>query len=187
MILNLLRSHTKDSHQAVEKLLIPKIKKTQEEAEYRKLLALFYGFFHPLEQKIELYVDQTGITDWHLRRKSEVILSDYALTGGSPSEIAICTDLPQISSESQALGAMYVMEGSTLGGQVITSMLSKNLGLSGTDRIKFFNGYGADTAAMWTGFTDALNNYPAETPELEIIAEAARQTFTKLKTWISAN
>jgi heme oxygenase len=61
------------------------------------------------------------------------------------------------------LGAMYVMEGSTLGGQYIADHVEKSLGLQPGSGNAYFRGYGLRTGAMWKQFQAQLTELPDET------------------------
>jgi heme oxygenase (biliverdin-IX-beta and delta-forming) len=61
---------------------------------------------------------------------------------------------PSIGTKARALGAMYVLEGSTLGGKTILKTLSRH-GVS-TDRLHFLDPYGKDTGALWRAFVHVL-------------------------------
>jgi len=185
MILNQLRSQTKDAHLALEKLLIPKIKDTDNAGKYAALLSLFYGYFHPLEQRIKAHIQPEVLPDLEERRKSDLLLSDLR-QAGNHTRPSLCTDLPAVDTQAAALGALYVMEGSTLGGKVITSMLVKNLGISHEKGISFFYGYGPVTEAMWETFRMALERYASENNQEEIVT-AAENTFIKFRNWVLAN
>jgi heme oxygenase len=52
------------------------------------------------------------------------------------------------------IGTLYVIEGATLGGQVISRHLYRHLGFSANAGARFFNGYGdeAATQQQWTLF-----------------------------------
>ncbi len=57
---------------------------------------------------------------------------------------------------------MYVLEGSTLGGQVICQILMRNLAVPELPKaLSFFNGYGADTQSYWDTFVHYLQDIMA--------------------------
>jgi heme oxygenase (biliverdin-IX-beta and delta-forming) len=186
MTLTLLRDYTRSSHQSLEKLLIPKIKNIRERKDYAEILALFYGYFKPLEEQIEKHVNKETIPDMHHRRKSSAILSDYQHVHGI-NEMSVCEDMPVIENEAQCLGAMYVMEGSTLGGKIIAQMITRHLDVEMEKGITFFNGYGAETEQMWEKFTTSLNEFDSKGTHTAQMAAAAEETFLKFRSWILEN
>ena len=75
---------------------------------------------------------------------------------------------------------MYVMEGSTLGGQVITRQLAQ-AGIAGRS---YFTGYAEQTGPMWKRFCQLLTEEATDTNQAEIV-ESASLTFQKLHAWIN--
>jgi len=177
-----LRSETKSIHQALEKVLIPGIKQANSPEAYAGILKTFYGYFKGMEPILDAQLSDKLVPAYSKRRKSNVILEDLKSMNMS-GELAVANDLPEISTVPQALGALYVLEGSTLGGRVITKMLMQNLNLTDTKHLQFFSGYGDQTEMMWGSFLETLNNASNDQTEDEII-QAAAETFSKFKTWI---
>lgn len=58
-----------------------------------------------------------------------------------------------------ALGILYVIEGSTLGGKVIYKHLQKTLGLNEESGAAYFYGYGDHTGELWKNFLFQLSEY----------------------------
>ena len=73
------------------------------------------------------------------------------------------------------LGAMYVIEGSTLGGQHIARQVEPRLGLSPERGTAYFRGYGEGTGARWTHFKSILQQVPDE--HADTVINAAKATF----------
>lgn len=80
---------------------------------------------------------------------------------------------------SSALGAAYVLEGSTLGATVLKKHFSDRFGLSETKGLRFFTGYGDQTGARWKAFLQFLRERSQQNPaEDDKIIVAAQLTFT---------
>jgi heme oxygenase (biliverdin-IX-beta and delta-forming) len=73
------------------------------------------------------------------------------------------------------LGAMYVMEGSTLGGQYIARQVEETLGLRAGEGDAYFRGYGERTGEMWRAFRAVLVEVPED--EGEVVITAAKAMF----------
>ena len=58
-------------------------------------------------------------------------------------------DLPPVPGTDEALGRLYVLEGSTLGGTFIDRHLATLPSLGSTVRLRAFSPYGRETGAMW--------------------------------------
>jgi heme oxygenase len=66
---------------------------------------------------------------------------------------------PAVGTRAEALGAMYVLEGSTLGGKIILKTLQSR-GVS-TDELHFLDPYGTDAGALWRAFLRVLERETA--------------------------
>jgi heme oxygenase len=60
--------------------------------------------------------------------------------------------LPEMNSLPGLLGTMYVMEGSTLGGQLIARHVEVALHLGDGQGSSYFRGHGSQTGPMWKEF-----------------------------------
>jgi heme oxygenase len=184
-----LREHTAQLHQDLERVLIPVIKQANTPAAYIKLLQLFYGYYYPLEQYIAAHIDTTFPGGFENRRKAAQLLQDIqAMNGTLPDPCPTCSDIPEIHDNAQALGAMYVLEGSTLGGQVICQIIQRNLQVPEVNHaLSFFNGYGEETRAKWDSFVHYLEGYHGDDAQIARLMQAANDTFSKFKAWAEAN
>ena len=90
--------------------------------------------------------------------------------------------VPLLRDAFEALGSLYVMEGSTLGGQVIMRNVTLRLGFDDRFGCSYFAGHGANTGAMWRSFLARLDEAP--TAEAERIANGASATFERLAWWL---
>jgi heme oxygenase len=176
-----LKARTSVSHQQLEKALIIQMRGMRNQEDYISLLQLFYSYFSALEDQINQYIGTEQLPDYMERRKTESLVDDIRSLGGVLPEKAKKTDLPQIDNHLQAFGALYVIEGSTLGGQIISNMIAKQLHI--TDKgLSFFKSYGDATNAMWEDFKKVLNNLQLDNPaDQESIINAADDTFFKFK------
>lgn len=181
MLSDKLKEETKRNHQILEKALIGNLKAIRSQQEYANLLKLFYGYFGGLETRINEVIDTNLLIDSTERRKTQAIADDILALGNNVPAKASGNDLPTINNHLEALGALYVIEGSTLGGKIIYKMMQQQLGLD--KGMSFFSGYGNKTEQMWDTFKQALNNH-AEDPEKEaVVIAAANQTFLKFGEW----
>lgn len=178
-----LKGRTALVHAELEKKLIPHIRKVADKNGYAKLLGLMGGFYLPLQKRLEPWLGQEGFDGHYRGRQAENILKDLDSMGYTSSSLSICSDLPEIDTYARALGALYVTEGSTLGGQIIINMLARQTGenLSGSDQ--FFNAYGPDTKKVWENFKEKLNQ-PLSESEREELIQSAENTFSSFKQWI---
>lgn len=174
-----LRESTHPSHQALEKKMVSIIRGIRTKQDYVNFLKLMYGYYSALERRVQEYVSDTEIGK---RRKAERLLEDisYFESTGTPD---LCKELPPICSHAEALGAMYVLEGSTHGGSTIARMIEGQAGINGPSGFSFFNGYGEENGKMWEEFKTILNRPFDELEKLNLILTANR-TFITFYNWI---
>ncbi|HEU4901607.1 MAG TPA: biliverdin-producing heme oxygenase, partial [Flavisolibacter sp.] len=146
----MVKDETKTVHEEVEQLLLPHLAAVQTTDDYAAILKMFYGYFQPLEKMIEALVTPAILPDIAERRKASAIVHDLSAIGQDANSLLLSTHLPKIENAAQAMGALYVLEGSTLGGKMIAKMLRKNEALSlSDDKLTFFSGYGEETGSKW--------------------------------------
>jgi heme oxygenase (biliverdin-IX-beta and delta-forming) len=186
MILQLIKEKTADHHKALEdsQLMRPISMGVISPNEYIEILKKFYGYFSPLENKIEKFEEvYTYLPDYSSRRKSHSLLTDLRNLKYK-GDLPVCKNLPSVRDTAEAFGCLYVMEGSTLGGETISKILSESLKLHPYNGASFFNGYGEDTLAKWKNFRNALQMYSSKYNKHESIVESANDTFLKLREWM---
>ncbi len=107
----------------------------------------------------------------------------------TPAEVAAlpeCPILPPIDGLPAALGMMYVLEGSTLGGRYITRAVGANLGLRPGDGCSYFASYGDRVGPMWKEFGRTLEAFAAAHPAAEgRVVAAAAATFAAFERWVA--
>jgi heme oxygenase len=184
MFTDIIKEATLTNHQQVEKVLVSQMKSMRSKQDYVDLLHLFYGYFGGLEQQINAYINQSDMPDYAQRRKTEAIANDLKALGSQVPAVAGHNYLPQINNDLQAFGALYVIEGSTLGGKIISKMIQQHLNLANAAGLSFFNGYGDDTQQMWDTFKQQLNAVVKSPADEETVLAAANETFGKFKQWL---
>lgn len=182
-----LKQSTSNVHLHLEQKLISKIKAIYSVNDYSTILQIFYGYYSPLEKRINESLDKEILPDHFLRRKSESILNDLkTLNIVVPDNIAGNKELPHIVNTFQALGALYVLEGSTLGGKTIAKMIGSKPGIS-SNSLTFFESYGDNTMNMWNTFKSALNGLDLTELQRNEVLASAKDTFIKFENWIEKN
>ena len=137
----------------------------------------------PVEGRIARTVDTHVLGDLNRRLRAPILLDDIeALEGDVSVAIRACTDLPEINNLAQALGALYVLEGSTMGGPHIRTMLLRRLPVA--NAVDYFGGYGDDNARMWQKFVGVLTHERFASHQSTII-QAANETFSKFDRWLA--
>jgi heme oxygenase len=173
MIQEELRKQTTAAHQQLEKLVVARLKSIRSNQDYANLLKIFYAYFNRLEEAIKPFISAEVLPDYADRRHAVSLANDITSIGSSLTRLPKVS-VPIIDNQIKALGALYVMEGSVMGGTIIIQMLAK-YGL--TEGISFFRGYGSETGAKWASFAAVLDRYIHKEFGQEAI-ESANQTFS---------
>lgn len=178
MISIAIKKATKKAHLDLEKKVIRKLKAISNEQDYADFLSYFYAYFSHLEKAIGPFITDTLIPNYKKRRNSGYLKRDLEAIGCGNNSLP-ATTVPIIDNYLKALGALYVMEGSVMGGQIIVKILEKQ-GI--TKGVSFFSGYGDDTEKMWITFTKAMDEHITDERQKKKVIRAAKETFSCFST-----
>ncbi|NRT14865.1 heme oxygenase [Flavobacterium sp. 28A] len=185
-MLDNLKIATKINHSSVEKVLVQKLKNLSSQEEYANLLFQFYGFYFELEKKVHSIIDKTLLSDMSKRVHVANLHTDLVNLNHSVAITSVNNYPETIRSVSEALGVLYVIEGSTLGGQFIAGMLKKQLPTLDDSQINYFLSYGENTMEMWKQFKNSIQETKVEFDEKSTL-NAAQNTFKALENWLLLN
>lgn len=187
MILPRLKQATAARHAAIEsrsELLDPRLSR----AGYRACLRRFFGYYAPLELSLlrSRAWHGAGLT-YGDRHKTQRLSQDLLALGVTPEELEqtpLCRGLPDLSTTARLFGCLYVIEGATLGGQIVTRHLHASLGVTPLSGGAFFGGYGALTGSRWKAFGTQLNAFAMRSGGDDEIVASANETFETLDHWL---
>lgn len=168
-----IKEATKAEHQNLEKQVVLKLKAIRSNEDYADLLKHFFAYFSHIEETIKPFITASVLPDYAQRRNSGYIKADILELGADITHLPFTT-VPKIENAVQALGALYVLEGSIMGGSIIVKMLEKE---GVTKGVSFFSGYGEDTGMMWGNFIAVLNAQAKTEQEEQEAIVAANETF----------
>ena len=180
-----VKALTSSAHQALEKYLVKIIRQISSAEDYKRLLLLFYGYYKPVENLIEANLVNSSTVPLHIR-KSEQLLADISEIDLQEDLIPLAKSLPVLQTNTQALAALYVLEGSTLGGKYILQMVRKNIDLPEGTADSFLSGHGIQTEVNWKCFTDFLNEEIIPGEEQTFI-QTVNDTFGQFYNWAQIN
>lgn len=149
---------------------------------YVGVLGRLYGFWRGWEPQVAaVLLDEALLAP---RRRLHLLAADLKAAGVCDADVAALPACPPpvLDSAAEALGSLYVMEGSTLGGRVIQRHVERCLGEAGRAACSYFGGYGAQTGAMWRAFLARLDTVPAE--DGERVGRGATATFERVGWWL---
>ena len=182
-LLSRLRTETRDRHDAIEQTLLLMDDDLTPEA-YRRRLEQFFGFYKPVEERL---LDGCGpLAPWlnvQARRKTPLLEADLTALGQAAARLPVCTTLPPLVSAAACFGCLYVLEGATLGGVIISRHVGQKLGVSPAAGGAFFYGYGEQTGAMWQQFRAAITDFSRQSDAQDAVVASARATFEALQHW----
>jgi heme oxygenase len=148
------------------------------------MLRRFYGYYRPVEARLATIPWASLGFAWSARRKTPLLERDLLAIGETEMDtLPRCHDLPPLDAVPKALGCLYVLEGATLGGQVIVRRLRDLPG----DALPsaFFTSYGQDVGAMWQAFREFLTGYAEGRDEDDVIVQSACATFATIGDWLT--
>jgi heme oxygenase len=196
-----LKLETRAEHEAIEKC-IPLMQSEVSLVTYQAYLENSYGFYRPLENQLaRIILEQSDpksyLDTWSNRQKKTPSLNLELITlDRLPDDLPLCQSVPPVDCLADVWGCLYVLEGATLGGQVIYDHLNAVCPDFKTHALKiklnggqlFLSPYGTETKKFWILFCSAITHYhaQAESPEVEAIGilSAAKKTFQLLKLWL---
>lgn len=181
-VLSALRAGTETLHVALEKRL-PFFSEKLDLERYKQLLAAYYGFYQPLESNLLGCKFPEGF-ELSTRLKTPALLKDLRALNISTQGLPVCNNLPPLDHPASVLGVLYVLEGATLGGNVLRKHVSEQLGLDAANGCAFLYVYGEATGKQWKAFLDYLGSVPLDAPSRALAVHAACSTFSYFEQWL---
>jgi heme oxygenase len=154
---------------------------------YRRLISRMFGIYLALEPRLQRVQGlATYLPDISRRWKLPLLEADLGVLGVDPQtclEITVTPDFPHVAA---AFGCLYVLEGSTLGGQLISRQIHAELGLTPEHGCRFFSSYGANVGQMWRMFGQSLESFAAANDAQRCdIVDSAVKTFEFFFHWLT--
>lgn len=179
MITKLLKAETLQQHKELERIVNVLDESTDLDS-YKTLLLKFYRIYSALESQFPIDELLKQNFDYRHRQKLPLLEADLRSLDISATAVRLAPyrKVPDVSEVAKAFGAAYVIEGSTLGGQIISRHIREHLGITPDTGAAFFSSYGSAVGSMWKEFCDAANTFAEKHPEAggEIVA-TAKETF----------
>jgi heme oxygenase (biliverdin-IX-beta and delta-forming) len=147
-----LRRETGAAHRELDESLhlIDRLSSMRRRA---NMLAGYHHFHHAAEAAIAPFLAAIADLDFVARRRCQMIADGLGILGQEVS-LDRATSF-RISTRDEAFGALYVLEGSSLGGRVILKELKRRgASLKG---LGFLDPYGFNTAPRWRSFLAILD------------------------------
>lgn len=187
-----LRNETRDLHHDLEQRLdLLGDRLTLER--YRWVLEVFHGYYHPFEERLAAFAATVPTLGLSLRARAPLLAQDLAaLTPPARDHVvdavsavapSFCMKLPAVNRLEHLAGALYVLEGACLGGQVVAQWSAPRLGLTRDRGLRFFIGDAEHTAARWTEVLGWLKQTAQAGADVSEMVVSAREVFATLVAW----
>jgi heme oxygenase (biliverdin-IX-beta and delta-forming) len=125
----------------------------------------------PLERQIERSGAAARLPDWDARRRSDALVADLEDLGVA---VPVPTGSPKLPSWLHGFGALYVLEGSKIGGRV----LLRQVKASPDPRVRATTRFlGHTHQGGWAGFLGILNALPPTAQAIADLEEGACMAF----------
>lgn len=185
-----LRERLRDAvgplHDALDRSLGFLLEPGLDRRRYRDVLAAFYGVYAPLEDRLTALraVSPPLPVPWVARTR--LLADDLRALGLAEDELA---SLPRCehglpTGVGPLAGCLYVLEGASLGGLVITRAVRDALGVGVGAGASFFTGEGPATAARWRQVLGWLEALAAGGVSVDEMTRGACATFVAFQRWL---
>jgi heme oxygenase len=181
MDLQQLRRETLPDHNAVEQS-VPLMDEELDVDTYVSYLLRLHGIIAAWEEWAAANAPAWIQPLLAVRRRGQLLMLDLMWFGVDTSGEARPT-LPEMRDTASLLGAMYVVEGSTLGGQLIARHVELVLGLTAGQGNAYFRGHNERTGQLWKEFCDALRTKVPD-GETDAVIAAAKAMFGIFGAWM---
>ena len=188
MFRDLLKENAETHRKLGELPLLVKLESVNVTREqYIDALKKFYGLYASLEPKLERAIDWNAIgINFNERKRLPILerdLQKFGISSGELHSIPICTKFPELSTLSEVLGCMAVIEGSTAGATATAQkLLVSNLRLGPNNGAEFFNNYGDKRNEMRASFAKVVTTQQVNKGEF---LSGGKKAFDTFLSWLS--
>lgn len=144
--------------------------------DYGNVLKRFYGIYRPLESALEFPVESL---------KTPSLVKDLKALGLETAGLSTSPEIPEHTTVSQFMGIRYVLEGSNLGGIVLSRHFHQKFGIGPETGLSFFTGAGERTLPKWKEFLEELEKFgQSKACQEKEVLRGALSTFELLNKWL---
>lgn len=147
---------------------------------FERLLSFQYSLHQALEPQMTPYLDAhfPQLAYGETRQKLAALAKDMQVlkVAQAPPQVSD-EDADYIHTPAEALGAAYVLEGATLGGQVILRHLKQIPEIAQDEPFHYYGLYGDQVGPRWKTFQSVANASLTEEDDRAAAVDAAVKTF----------
>jgi heme oxygenase len=159
-----LREGTRDAHEALDGLFARF--DLSDAAGYAAFLSAHAQALLPLEAALDAAGADRVMPDWPARRRGALLIADLAALGIAPPAPGT---VPPLDSPAAIAGALYVVEGSRLGGKFLARQVASDLSKH------YLSPHQA--SGMWTKLLAQIDTLLYDASRQSIAIETARAVF----------
>ena len=153
---------------------------------YVALLGRLYGFHAPIEAALATALGgERGALAPAGWRRADLLRADLRHLGAGDGGPLPMLAPPALPSRAAAIGWLYVVEGSTLGGRVLARALDRLLPEGSADGRRFLGAGQAPDHPRWAAIGVEIDRCGASPPELDRMIAAAHECFARFDLWFS--
>ncbi|MFC3563292.1 biliverdin-producing heme oxygenase [Pedobacter jamesrossensis] len=186
MIANILRAETAENHKLLESLMFVNeiMNNSLSIKNYKKLLTINYIIHQKLENKLANMLDAEIANKLQMNSRLKLAslekdLEYWKIDPLTLPELNFDLFIPE-KNNAAVLGALYVLEGATLGGNVIRKHILANANFAGSEMgLNYYGVYGEELGLKWKDFVQILNESVLEA-DYKNCVHSANQTFNNL-------
>lgn len=187
-IMQALRTATDAIHKSVERKT-PFFKKGFDRPQYVRWLGDMVGFYSSFERALT-HSGLLAQKGWNYHSRINLLFEDLRQLGQPERAHATKTNrhvaaiLP-LHNHPIAAGALYVIEGSALGGQILASRVLKALEISLENGGSFFQPNGPEPRVQWQQFQTQVRGMAVSPQDRQDIVLGAVSTFYAFDAWLT--
>ncbi|QJT08937.1 biliverdin-producing heme oxygenase [Oceanidesulfovibrio marinus] len=155
--------------------------------EYRAVLERFYGIVIPFEAFIAANIGGFDLGQPYAEIARRPDLERDLLFFGADAEYIAALPLAEVDARPDlptALGLLYLMEGSRLGGLVIARSLQESLHVDPCHGAAYFSSRGKDPHMLNDELRNRLESWVTRTGKGDAVISAAREGFSLMNAWM---
>lgn len=184
-VLSRLRSETRDLHELVEENPLHRaiVEGTVTLESYLSLLKRMYRIHHCFEYWTGSRKEWPEFQfDFGEHRHLSQLDLDLAALGSAISRSCLSTAILPLQDAGFPflLGYFYVLEGSSLGGQILSRLLAQHLGLTPEHGGAYFHSYGSLVGERWRSTQQLLSRVGTTVDAADATVAGARDAFTRI-------
>ena len=174
-----LKASTESEHREIEAIIAPFVSFKSIDV-YKEHILKSWIFYRSIETDLAALPWPVIGLDFDSRRKIPLLEQDLLVLEVKSRPVESSPRISESLDLDFAIGCLYVVEGATLGGQVISGYLS-GLGIEPATGGRFYHGYGAKTGEMWKSLRTVAAHHCLTDIQIDRAIEGAKLTFEKFR------